>query len=51
MVLRTLHKDRLVQVVRIDKGPKIIVRDMVSNIQNERNDTISGHQNRVTDMN
>jgi putative transposase len=29
-----VHKDRLVQVVRIDKGPKIIVRDLVNNTQN-----------------
>jgi hypothetical protein len=29
-----VHKDRLVQIVRIDKGPKIIVRDLVNNTQN-----------------
>ena len=29
-----VHKDRLVQIVRIDKGPKIVVRDLVNNTQN-----------------
>jgi hypothetical protein len=29
-----VHKDRLVQIVRIDKGPKIIVRDLINNTLN-----------------
>ena len=29
-----VHKDRLVQIVRIDKGAKMIVRDLVNNNRN-----------------